>query len=90
MADLYLCKMDPNVPGDAKFIAIIGSIKPVHEWNTGRDGYQFFPHTVGHKRSRKIWNTVNECIPGWANAVGFCQLLTPRELQSAQTKAARA
>ncbi|RWN51355.1 MAG: hypothetical protein EOS04_24065 [Mesorhizobium sp.] len=84
---LYLCKMDPNVPGDAKFLAIVGAIVEVRNWSGGDapdSGYQFIPHVSAHKRSRKVWSSANACIPKWTEQHGFCQLLDDTELRMAQ------
>lgn len=71
---LYLCKLDPNVSGEPKFLAIVGRI--IEE----RSGYRFLPNCCTHKASRKVWPTANSCIPQWTENCGFTRLLEKQEL----------
>lgn len=87
MAYLYLCKMDPNVTGEARFIGIIGAIVETRNWLTGNVGYQFVPHVSAHKRSRKIWDSAIDSIPSWTDRHGYLQLLDANELKTAQERA---
>lgn len=75
---LYLCKMNPDVAGDAKFLAVVGRI-------VGDDdhGYRFLPNTSAHKASRKRHQSANACIPKWTANCGFLQLLDQKELDVA-------
>lgn len=82
---LYLCKMDPNVPGDARFVAIVGAIVEAHDWKSGKTGYQFIPHVSSHRRSRKVWDNAIDSIPSWTERHGFLRLLDAAELKAVQS-----
>lgn len=74
---LYLCKMDlqkRNAKGEPSFVAVIG--RAVY----ANGGYRFLPNTSAHKPSRKLHNSIVDCIPAWTERYGFLQLLDQREL----------
>lgn len=79
---LYLCKLDPNVKGEPKFIGVIGRIVETSAVGatTRIDGYRFLPNCTTHKASRKIWPSANACIPKWTERCGFLRLLEHHEL----------
>ena len=75
MTTLYLCKLDPNVAGEPKFIAVLGRIVEVP------GGYRFLSNVSAHQSSRKVWPTANSCIPKWTEKCGFTALLERHEFQ---------
>jgi hypothetical protein len=82
---LHLCKMTPSLSGEAKFVARIGAVVEVMDWEKGTPGYRFIPNVSGKKTSRKIWPTALASIPRWTDNVGYCQLLTDEEYRKRQT-----
>lgn len=85
---LYLCKMNPNVSGEPKFVAVIGRIVETRARGTGDIlvGYKFLPNNSAHKASRKIWDSANASIPRWTEKLGFLRLLVKSELDAVLSK----
>lgn len=83
---MFLVQLDPenkDANGNARFIGAIGRIVEVQTEEAGGIGYRFQSLVSSHKNSRKVWPSVNACIPKWTRTIGFLGLYDKAELDAA-------